>query len=218
MTKSTLTLSQTLAVVIPMGFALDGSLYGNVVDGQFQGVDIGVKVSSRPSDERLLSMKFQRERVRRSFENLGPGDLRGIEELVENRSSSEYRANFTGLETRIRKFISYSRGWDGVDAKEIPKDAVVDSLNFLDHVKNRADYAQPDSAAPSPDGEIVLYWHRNNGYAEVNFAGNCSMTVCWGENGDDNEVIEEGFDVDFQPDQSRAWEALSDFLNNKLNV
>ena len=110
------------------------------------------------------------------------------------------------------------RGWDGDDAEAIPESAVVDSCRFLDHVKHCADFKEPDSAAPSPHGEIVVYWHSAKGYAEVNFAGNGSITFCWGETGDDNDVIEETYDADFQPARSRVWNVLSDFLNNKLDA
>ena len=149
---------------------------------------------------------------------MDPADLKGTVAPAEIWPSVEYPDHTTALESRIQEFISYSQGWDGDEAKEIPAGAVYDSLNFLNEVKIRLGYKEPNSAAPSSDGEIVLYWHSPYGYAEVNFVGNGYLTLCWGEDGDDNEVIEEKFEVKFDPDQSHIWKVLSNFLDNKHNV
>ncbi|WP_146180743.1 hypothetical protein [Thalassorhabdomicrobium marinisediminis] len=116
------------------------------------------------------------------------------------------------LESRVREFLSYSDDWDGDGAKEIPLPAIYASLNFLDEFRRRFSGSEPRSAAPSPDGEIAMYWHGPSGYAELNFDGSGRTTMCWGDESDEIELIEEGIENVAEPSTSGIWKVLSEFL------
>lgn len=127
--------------------------------------------------------------------------------------SNEYpEARESRLDSRIREFLSYSDDWDGDGAGEIPLRAIYESLNFLDEFRRRFPGNEPRSAAPSPDGEIAVYWHKPTGYAELNFDGTGRISMCWGYDTDEIELIEEELESIGEADSSTIWETLSEFL------
>ena len=199
--------------VLSEGPASNGSREGRSID-----IDIVTVLKNRPSPERPSLAGLQDHFKIRLLQIIDTADLKNAKAPAEKWLTMGYSGHETALESRIQEFLSYSHGWDGEEAKAIPEDAVYASLNFLNEVRSRLGNKEPNSAAPSPDGEIVLYWHSPYGYAEVNFVGNGCITFCWGEDDGDIEVMEEKFEVNFEPDQSPIWKALSKFLNNKHNV
>ena len=121
----------------------------------------------------------------------------------------------TRLESRVRGFLSYSKDWDGDGAEEIPLSAIYDALNFLDEFRRRFSGSEPRSAAPSPDGEIAMYWHGSTGYAEINFGGAGRVSMCRVDDSDEIELIEEGLESVAEPDTSGIWAVLSEFLGKQ---
>lgn len=128
--------------------------------------------------------------------------------------ANEYPDRSTGIEERIRGFSLCSENWDGDGAKEIPQVAIYASLNFLDVVRHKFAGREPNSAAPSPDGEVVLYWHSPNGYAEVNFSGDGKLSMCWTDASNEIQLIEEDDESTVEPCKDRVWKALSEFLDH----
>ena len=116
------------------------------------------------------------------------------------------------LEERIRNFFSCGKDWDGDGAMEIPHSAIYQALNFLDQWRSRFYWKEPLSAAPSPDGEIVLYWCNLSEYAEINFGGNGKLSMCWSSDNGEIQMVEEEFDCMTNIDGSRIWKELSNFL------
>lgn len=131
---------------------------------------------------------------------------------ARSRSNEYPEAHESRLESRIREFLSYSDDWDGDGAGEIPLPAIYESLNFLDEFRRRFPGNEPRSAAPSPDGEIAVYWHKPSGYAELNFDGTGRISMCWGYDTDEIELIEEALEGIGEADSSTIWETLSEFL------
>ena len=126
--------------------------------------------------------------------------------------SNHYPDEFSALEGRVRGFLSYGKNWDGEDAKEIPQAAVYSSLNFLAELRGHFSGLEPRSAAPSPDGEIVLYWHNPTGYAEINFDGSGKLSMCWSIGDEELRSIEENVESGAEHDASRVWDILKEFL------
>ena len=116
------------------------------------------------------------------------------------------------LESRIKTFLSYREDWDGDGAKKIPMPAIYASLNFLNEFGRRFSGKEPRSAAPSPNGEIVLYWYGPTGYAEVNFDSEGKMSMCWSEGVNEMNLIEEDRENVVESDCSTIWETLSEVL------
>jgi len=160
--------------------------------------------------------EIQHAANRSLFRHLGRVDSRGTAEPEAFRLTNEYRDNASRLESRIKEFLSYTEGWDGDNAEEIPMNAIYSSLNFLNELTLHHSGKEPRSAAPSPDGEVVFYWHGSQGYAEVNFDGTGSLTMCWGDETTDMEVIEEDDENITESSKGRVWTALSTFLQEKL--
>ena len=129
-----------------------------------------------------------------------------------------YNANlnhYHKLKEKITGFNSLGQNWDGDGAEEIPAFAIEASLKFLDIVYQFLHGNEPTSVAPSPDGEIVLYWNFSNGYAEVNFDGTEAVTLCWKEEVEDMQLIEEDVKIFFEVDwidKSLVWRKLYSFL------
>ncbi|MCC0035508.1 MAG: hypothetical protein H6887_09630 [Hoeflea sp.] len=130
-------------------------------------------------------------------------------------TANHYHERASKLESRVREFLSCTADWDGDGAKEIPLSAVYASLNFIDEVKRHFPGMEPRSAAPSPDGEIALYWHSPNGYAEVNFDDSGKLSICWGDESDQMNFIEEENQNITGLDKNLVWKTLSDFLDQK---
>ncbi len=117
------------------------------------------------------------------------------------------------IDARIQEFFSYGKNWDGDGAREIPSSAIYQALNFLNKFRSRFFGKEPSSVAPSPDGEIVLYWCNLAGYAEINFNGNGKLSMCFDFESDEMQLIEEDFQTtDNNFNTSRIWQALSNFL------
>jgi len=147
-----------------------------------------------------------------NLRRLGRTNSNETAEPEARQLSNEYTDWVSRIEGRVREFASLSADWDGDGAKEIPLAAVYASLNFIDEVKHRHVGKEPRSAAPSPDGEIALYWHSTSGYAEINFDGEGKHSLCWGDDNDEIEMIEEDGDSVAETGKSRVWDALSNFL------
>jgi hypothetical protein len=92
--------------------------------------------------------------------------------------SNQVSGAHAALDHRVRKFLSLDEDWDGDGARAIPEKAVYKCLNFLNDVKNWQSKS-PNSVAPSPDGEILLYWHGPMGYAEANFDSSEEPYLYW---------------------------------------
>ena len=150
---------------------------------------------------------------RAGFRRIGRTRANETAEPDARHWANEYPDRSTGIEERIRKFSLCSENWDGDGAKEIPLMAIIASLNFLDDVRHKFTGRDPNSAAPSPDGEVVLYWHGPNGYAEVNFGGDGKLSICWADASNEIQLIEEDDESTVQPCKGRVWKALSDFLD-----
>lgn len=123
--------------------------------------------------------------------------------------------HYDELKEKIVSFSSLGQNWDGDGAEEIPESAIEASLKFLEVVYQFLNGSEPTSVAPSPDGEVVLYWDCCNGYAEVNFDGTGAVTLCWKEEIEDMQLIEEDVksfcEVDWI-DRSLVWRKLYPFL------
>jgi hypothetical protein len=72
------------------------------------------------------------------------------------------------LEAQLQSYMDLPHGWDGYDGVPASLDAVTDAFSFL---KKRP----PDIPLPypqiGPDGEVGLYWHTKEVFAEVGFYG-----------------------------------------------
>ena len=145
---------------------------------------------------------------------VGRTEVNESAEPSARHSANEYPDRSTGIEERIRGFSLCSENWDGDSAKEIPLAAIYASLNFLDHVQHKFAGMEPNSAAPSPDGEVVLYWHGPNSYAEVNFGGDGKLSMCWADASNEIQLIEEDDESTVEPCKGRVWKALSEFLDH----
>lgn len=154
-------------------------------------------------------------RKRSNWRFLGEIDSSGTAEPEAVDKSNQYQDFSSRLDSRIREYLSFTHDWDGSGASEIPLDAIYASLNFVDQIRNVEGGREPKSAAPSPDGEVVLYWHRPSGYAEVNFDGSGNVSLCWGGGDDDMEFLEEGYENFEVPKESRVWSTLLDFLDQE---
>lgn len=122
---------------------------------------------------------------------------------------------FHEFKEKIIGFNSLSPNWDGDGAEKIPESAVETSLKFLDVVYQFLKGHEPTNVAPSPDGEIVFYWDYDNDYAEVNFDGAGTVTLCWKEEIEEIQLIEEDVEIIFDVDwieKSLVWKKLYSFL------
>ena len=121
-------------------------------------------------------------------------------------------SDYTALKVRAREFTSFSDDWDGDGAKKIPTLAVLNSINFLNILENEFEGQQPNSIAPSPDGEVMIYWHRRGqvDYLEVNFDGAGTITLCFTDDNDKITLVEE--DYGDQIIYSDVWSTLNDKL------
>ena len=154
-----------------------------------------------------------------SLQWLGQTDASASSMSENNSQSNEYPDRGSRLEKRVREFFSLGKNWDGDGAEEIPKNAIYASLNFLGELRHRLVGKEPSSAAPGPDGEIVLYWYGLNGYAEVNFDGSGNLSLCLVDEANEVQVIErdaEGISGTGWICGSDFWLILSDFLDSKL--
>ncbi len=116
------------------------------------------------------------------------------------------------IDARIQEFFSYGEDWDGDGAKEIPLLAIYQSLKFLGEFRSRFFGKEPSGVAASPDGEVVLYWYYLAGYAEINFDGNDKLSMCYGFDNDEMQMIEEDFQAIDDFDDCLICQALTDFL------
>lgn len=116
------------------------------------------------------------------------------------------------LDSKVKEFISLYENWDGDGAEEIPMGAVYSTLNFLSELRNRFVAREPTGVAPSPDGEIVVYWNGLSEYAEINFDGSEGLSMCWGFNDDELQFVKDNIKNISSPGTSGIWEALSKFF------
>ena len=150
---------------------------------------------------------------------LGHTDVNVTSVSEHDSQSTEYPDRVSRLEKRVRGFFSLGKNWDGDGAEEIPENAIYASLNFLGELRHQLAGKEPSSAAPSADGEIVLYWYGVNGYAEVNFDGAGNLSLCLVDEANEVQVIEsdaEDISGTGWICGSDFWLALSEFLDSKL--
>lgn len=133
-------------------------------------------------------------------------------EVVNTEHSDTYLVRITKLENRIKKFLSFEDNWDGDGATRISERAVYSALDFLDVLKHTRPGRVPDSAAPSPDGEIVIYWHNPNSYVEVNFDGTPLLSLCWGDDKTEIELVEDDHGNLSDQVDGQVWRTLESFL------
>ena len=164
---------------------------------------------------KIAAADIQHALKRTIYRGLGRTEPNETAETIARHRANKYPDRAYGLEVRLKEFLSYSDDWDGDGAKEIPSNAVIASLNFLDEVRRRFAGKEPSSAAPSPDGEIVLYWHSPAGYAEVNFFGSGKLSICWSYDSNEIQLIEEDDVSTVDLCKSRVWKTLSEFLDQR---
>ncbi len=155
---------------------------------------------------------FQRATNQASLRRLGRTAPNATATPETRLMSNRYPDVVTKLEARIKEFLSYTEDWDGEGAKEIPMTAIYMSLNFLDEFRRRFSGDEPRGAAPSPDGEVALYWHGPAGYAEVNFDGGGGLSMCWSVGDEELQLIEEKVEDGAELVTSHVWATLSEFL------
>lgn len=122
------------------------------------------------------------------------------------------------LKAKIISFKSLEQNWDGDGAEAIPESAIDASLKFSERICQFSRRNEPVSVAPSPDGEIAFYWNHCNGYAEVNFAGKRAVTLCWTDESEEMQLIEEDVSIFFGADwidNSHVWRKLYSFLRHE---
>lgn len=190
-------------------------LYDAAIQGLNEPDLEGSVYPAKRNEHRPVVAEVQHAKNRADLRRLGVADARGTAEPEMFNLTNQYQPRTSHLDARIIEFLSYTEGWDGEDALEIPMDAIYSSLNFLGEVNRHFAGQEPKSAAPSPDGEIVLYWHSSDGYAEINFDGSGNLSMCWANGGQDVEVIEQEHGDIAELDKSGVWDALASFLQKQ---
>ncbi|RWD45168.1 MAG: hypothetical protein EOS25_13325 [Mesorhizobium sp.] len=95
------------------------------------------------------------------------------------------------LDRKVISYLSLSNDWDGDGAAAIPVDAIYRALNYLGEIRNLYGASEPTGAAPSPDGEVMLFWKNDDAYAELNFDKDGRCTLCYSTKPSDIETIDD---------------------------
>ena len=117
---------------------------------------------------------------------------------------------------RIGTFSGLGDDWDGDGAKAIPDAAVQAATDSLKEFSGRGAGPKPTGIAPSPDGEVVIYWRSSTGYAEINF-GNHTLTICQKERNDSMRLVSEDMESASNPDTSEVWKSLTEFMRGWID-
>lgn len=151
---------------------------------------------------------------RRSLRKLMTVSQNVTSEPQSSAFSNQFSGAHAALESRVRKFLSLAEDWDGDGARAIPVEAVYKCLNFLDEMKNWRSKT-PNSVAPSPDGEVLLYWHGPTGYAEANFDSSGEPYLYWSSDRQsaDNAVLG---DDDVENYTDKDMESFRSFIKEHL--
>ena len=139
-----------------------------------------------------------------------------MQSQIKEKIMSDY--TYDRLKTKAREFSSFTDRWDGDNAKRIPTISVLNAINFINVLENEFEGPRPTGIAPSPDGEVMIYWHNEgrHDYVEVNFDGNGSILLCTAN--DKNEIsqsdvtlVEENYGDSLM--YGDVWSTLNDKLN-----
>ena len=129
------------------------------------------------------------------------------------------RKAFTDLMARIENFQDHGDNWDGDGAREIPHVAIADAYEFVKTLQDALPSMPPTSVAPSPDGEVVVYWHRKPHYAEVNFDGSGEHMLCIRDDVEGGiRTTNESTEELIKPQTSVIFRKLTKFVGETLSV
>lgn len=149
-------------------------------------------------------------------------ELREVGSVVLNRSAEprEWGHNFSvsvsnALESRLASFLSLLDDWDGEGARAIPKEAIFLALNYLREMLNTG-YRLPTQVAPSPDGEVLLYWTTEDKYLELNFSEDGLITMCVHAEDDRVDVVEERSDVKEDVADASIYKVLQQHVRDSI--
>lgn len=126
--------------------------------------------------------------------------------------SSEFERELSELERQVEVFLNYQEDWDEEGAARIPSDAVSSALRFLDVLRRQRPGRAPSGAAPSPDGEIVIYWHSPSNYVEVNFDGTEKLVLGWRSDSTEVNLVEDEEGDTSDQGKGRVWAELTSLL------
>lgn len=183
------------------------SNYSEVVQSIFENAAF-----RREQSVQLFAPAFEHAKRRAKLRSLAH-----IDPANTTSETSSYLRNFdqsseSQLEGKVRSFLSLSDDWDGDGAKEIPLDAIYECLNFLNDYLSDQKLPRPSGLSASPDGEIVVYWHGPQAYAELNFAAQGEFSLCTGVGRGSIEVYERPLSETAQCFRASVINTAKDFL------
>ncbi len=136
--------------------------YKKLIDAQNEGFQFTVYDGTFPNiTERIRNQNFI---VTNSFEN-------NLDSVVTDP-----------LITELETFYGLGEDWDGEGALAIPDEAIDQAKKFLAAIINGS-YTEPSGVAPSPDGEVLLFWRTDDEYIEANFYRDGGCIVCFRSDG-----------------------------------
>ena len=151
-------------------------------------------------------------------------NLRRMAAAARRESSSEstlmghnlFERHEEFFERKIKSFLSLTDDWDGDGARAIPMPAIYASLNYMEEIKNSHLGLLTVGISPSPDGEVLIYWHSANAYAELNFDENGECTFCFGVGKKKIEVLEEHPNENIQIAEREIVKSVIAFLEKNF--
>lgn len=168
--------------------------------------------SESPSELQLPSSEHARKRA--NLRRMASGGQQG-----SSNESFSIGHNLLGrheefFERKIKSFLSLTENWDGDGARAIPMPAIYSSLNYMEEIANFHLDMLAFGISPSPDGEVVVYWHSKDAYAELNFDENGECTFCFGVGEKQIEVLEEHPNEDSRVFERDTFKAVVSFLES----
>ena len=169
----------------------------------------------RQETQKFSAMSFSNSHLVSAGYPRATGDARSTSNDVSigllGHNSSYVRSKSGGLQSAIISYLSLTDDWDGDGAYEIPQDAIYAALNYLDELA-QVDLESPSGVAPSPDGEVVLFWKDESGYAEINFGLGGQLTLCLENSPGNMQLIDENPDEYQTAVEGKVFRAISDYL------
>ena len=103
--------------------------------------------------------------------------------MKEDRKVLDNSETYKNLKTTLNKFKVLDHNWDGYEAKKIPAFVIERSLRCLVSMEKLG--IKPPCIAPSPDGEVLLYWTKRpkSDYIEFNVDKSENVSLLWKEKG-----------------------------------
>jgi hypothetical protein len=171
------------------GWAADGAALDGIVNGQGW------------SDHALNKKRWRNlARVSRSATSRPAADAVDLWGLWKRNS----------LENKVLKFLGHRVDWDGEEADPIPEAAVFQALNYIDMAEGAFMSSIPTGVAPSPDGEIVIFWSTQQAYIELNFDGSNQCVVCYRFDQNEMQSHTDICDVELSNSTKSILERISD--------